>query len=33
MLKDREEVNQLALDDPMSAEALLFGRRSYEWFA
>ncbi len=28
MLKDRDEVNKLALDDAMSAEALLFGRRS-----
>ncbi len=33
MLKDREEVNKLALDDAMSTEALLLGRRSYEWFA
>lgn len=33
MLKDREEVNRLALDDATSAEALLLGRRSYEWFA
>jgi dihydrofolate reductase len=32
-LKDREEVNQLALDDAIAAEALLLGRRSYEWFA
>jgi dihydrofolate reductase len=33
MLKDRDEVNKLALDDAESAEALLLGRRSYEWFA
>ena len=33
MLKDREEINKLALDDAMNAEAILLGRRSYEWFA
>lgn len=33
MLKDRDEVNKLALDDAESAEVLLLGRRSYEWFA
>jgi len=32
-LKDRDEVNRLALDDALGAEALLLGRRSYEWFA
>jgi dihydrofolate reductase len=32
-LKDREEINKLALDDAVGAEALLLGRRSYEWFA
>jgi dihydrofolate reductase len=32
-LKDRDEVNKLALDDAMGAEAVLLGRRSYEWFA
>jgi dihydrofolate reductase len=32
-LKDREEINKLALDDAERAEALLLGRRSYEWFA
>ncbi len=32
-LKDREELNKLALDDAVGAEALLLGRRSYEWFA
>jgi dihydrofolate reductase len=32
-LKDRDEVNKLALDDAVGAEALLLGRRSYEWFA
>jgi dihydrofolate reductase len=29
----REDVAKLALDDALGAEALLFGRRSYEWFA
>ena len=32
-LKDREEINKLALDDAVGADALLLGRRSYEWFA
>ena len=32
-IKDREQVDQAALDDALGAEALLFGRRSYEWFA
>jgi dihydrofolate reductase len=32
-IKDRAEVNQLALDEARGAEALLLGRRSYEWFA
>jgi len=32
-LKDREELNQLALDEALGAEALLLGRRSYEFFA
>ena len=29
----REGINKLALDDALGAEALLLGRRSYEWFA
>jgi dihydrofolate reductase len=33
LIKDRPGVNQLALDDALGAEALLLGRRSYEWFA
>jgi dihydrofolate reductase len=33
LIKDRPEVNKLALDDALGAEALLLGRRSYEWFA
>jgi len=32
-LKDREELNRLALDEAMAAEALLLGRRSYEFLA
>jgi dihydrofolate reductase len=32
-IKDRPEVNKLALDDALGTEALLLGRRSYEWFA
>ena len=32
-IKDREGVNRLALDEALGAEALLMGRRSYEWFA
>ena len=32
-IKDRPELNQLALDEALSTEALLLGRRSYEWFA
>jgi dihydrofolate reductase len=33
MIKDHPQVNQLALSDALGAEALLLGRRSYEWFA
>ena len=32
-IKDRPQLNQLALDDALGAEAMLLGRRSYEWFA
>ena len=32
-IKDRPGVNQLALDEALAAEALLLGRRSYEWMA
>jgi len=32
-LKDREELNRLALDEAMGAEAMLLGRRSYEFLA
>ena len=31
-LKDREELNRLALEEALTTEALLFGRRSYEFF-
>jgi dihydrofolate reductase len=33
LIKDRPGVAQLALAEALGAEALLLGRRSYEWFA
>ena len=33
LIKDNPELNQLALDEALGAEALLLGRRSYEWLA
>ena len=33
LIKDRPGANQLALDEALGAEALLLGRRSYEWMA
>jgi dihydrofolate reductase len=33
LIKDLPELNKLALDEALGAEALLLGRRSYEWFA
>ena len=33
LLAAREELARFALDEALSAEALLLGRRSYEWFA
>ena len=33
LIKDSPELNQLALDEAVAAEALLLGRRSYEWLA
>src|SRR5512132_4123685 len=33
LIKDRPELNKLALDEALGAEALLVGRRSYEWLA
>ena len=33
LLAAREEVANVALDEALGAEALLLGRRSYEWFA
>jgi dihydrofolate reductase len=33
LIKDRPELSQLALDEALGTEALLLGRRSYEWFA
>src|SRR5207245_859812 len=32
-IKDREEVNKVTLEEALGTEALLLGRRSYEWFA
>jgi dihydrofolate reductase len=33
LIKDRPELGKLALDEALGAEALLLGRRSYEWMA
>src|SRR2546428_849429 len=33
LIKDSLQINQLALDEALGAEAWLLGRRSYEWFA
>src|ERR671936_2643102 len=33
LIKDSPQLNSLALDEALGAEALLLGRRSYEWFA
>src|SRR5262245_21278318 len=33
LIKDRPEINQLALDEALGAEAMLLGRRNYEWLA
>jgi dihydrofolate reductase len=33
LIKDSPQLNKLALDEAVDAEALLLGRRSYEWFA
>src|SRR5215475_5988711 len=33
LIKDRPALGKLALDEALGAEALLVGRRSYEWFA
>ena len=32
-IKGREEVNKVKLDEALGSEALLLGRRSYEWLA
>src|SRR5437773_7413777 len=32
-IKDREDVNKVTLEEALGTEALLLGRRSYEWFA
>jgi dihydrofolate reductase len=33
LIKDSPQLGRLALDEALRAEALLLGRRSYEWFA
>jgi dihydrofolate reductase len=33
LIKDSPQLNKLALDEALRAEALLLGRRSYEWLA
>jgi dihydrofolate reductase len=33
LIKDRPQLAKLALDEALGADALLLGRRSYEWFA
>jgi dihydrofolate reductase len=33
LIKDRPELNKLTLDEALGTEALLLGRRSYEWLA
>ena len=33
LIKDRPELAKLALDDALGTEAMLMGRRTYEWFA
>jgi dihydrofolate reductase len=33
LIKDRPELARITLDEAMSTEAMLMGRRTYEWFA
>lgn len=33
LIKDRPELGQLALDEAAKSDAMLMGRRTYEWFA
>ena len=33
LIKDRPELSKLALDEALGSEAMLMGRRTYEWFA
>ena len=33
LIKDRPELGKLALDESLAAEALLVGRRTYDWLA
>jgi dihydrofolate reductase len=33
LIRDRPQLNELALEEALATEALLLGRRTYEWFA
>jgi dihydrofolate reductase len=33
LIKDRQGINKLTLDEALGTQALLLGRRSYDWFA
>src|SRR6476469_1010067 len=33
LIKDRPDLARITLDETMSTEAMLMGRRTYEWFA
>ena len=33
LIKDRPELGQITLDEALGTEAMLMGRRTYEWFA
>ena len=33
LIKDRPDLSRLALDEALGSEAMLMGRRTYEWFA
>jgi dihydrofolate reductase len=33
LIKDRPDLSKLALDEALATEAMLMGRRTYEWFA
>ena len=33
LIKDRPQLSKVALDEALGSEAMLMGRRTYEWFA